>query len=62
MSIEREPSEMNPDQLVDEALLLSEKLKQPYLNEARKEQVAHRLANIVFEYKYQAGEFDVVPA
>ena len=58
MSIKRYPSEMTPDQLVDEALELSEALQQGYLSEARKEVISRRLGHVLFEYRYQNGDFE----
>jgi hypothetical protein len=62
MTNERSPSEMDHDQLVDEALRLSEHRAQTYLTEERRAEVSKKLEHVIFEIRYQQGDFDALSA
>ena len=53
----REPSEMTPDQLLAETLELTEHRAQTYISEERKAELTVRINSLLFEYRYQNGEF-----
>ena len=56
MSSERQPVEMSQDQLLAEALELTEHRAQPYLSEARKAQLSNRINLLLFELNCQKEE------
>lgn len=56
--IERQPAEMTGAELLDEALLLSEQRAQPFYTEARRAQISRRMAQVIFEIRYQDGQFN----